>query len=181
MKKLTLAFVVLVLFTLGSITADGEEMLVNGDFETVDDSVGLINGIRLDHLGTDGWDVYDSIPGWRTTAGNGIEVQYDFAVGAAHSASRKVELDSHPGDGSNSSMTQTVYLIPGSYELSYFYRARTSTEDDNRIDVFLDSESVGFPPANKIMTSNSSDPGLGNSHSNFPSRVLQPDLRCWRH
>ena len=104
MKKLTLAFVALVLFTLASITADAANILVNGDFETVDESVGLIHGIRLDDLGADGWDVYDSIPGWRTTAGNGIEVQHDFAVGDAHSPSHKVELDSHPGPGSNSSM-----------------------------------------------------------------------------
>jgi len=123
------------------VQAAEANLLVNGSFETVDSSLGLVHGIQLDALGTNQWDVYSAIPGWTTTAGKGIEVQYDNTVTPAFSAFRKVELDSHPGPNSNSTMSQDVALAAGLYELSFWYQPRTGTTGDNGI---LASVESGF-------------------------------------
>jgi hypothetical protein len=119
-------------------------LVANGDFETVDERVGNAKGVKLDSFDgiTGRWDVYTSLPGgWMTSSGPGIEVQYDGVVVDAHSLYHYIELDSHPGPNSNSSMFQDIIVPhPGSYELSFWYLPRTDAPNDNRIDVYFDGQ-----------------------------------------
>lgn len=126
---------------LGTSTANA--VVLNGDFEDVSSStpsVGLVNGNALSDLagssGRRSWDVYTSLPGWRTGSGAGIEVQSNGTLGSidAHSGQHYIELDSHPRGNSNSSMEQDVTLGVGSYELSFWYSPRNSQTDSNGID-----------------------------------------------
>ncbi len=118
-------------------------VVLNGNFEDVSSSVpnfGLVNGNSLSDLagrtGRRSWDVYDSLPGWRTGSGAGIEVQSNGTLGSinAHSGQHYIELDSHPRGNSNSSMEQDVTLGVGSYELSFWYSPRNHQTDSNGID-----------------------------------------------
>lgn len=143
----------LLMATLLAMSLPAANLLTNGDFESTDQSIGLINNKTLASLGPGQWDVYQSLPGWVTTPNfiggascdqctpAGIEIQYNGAVGgvAAHSGFRYVELDSHvkQGNDTNSGMTQSVFLGQGTYELSYWYRPRTGSANDNGIQVFL--------------------------------------------
>jgi hypothetical protein len=115
-------------------------LVQNGDFETVDEREGLWNNHQLDQLGTSSptWDVYESLPGgWYSDVGAGIEVEYDGTVVPAHTPYHYVELDSHPGPDSNSSLLQDIFFEnSGAYILSFWYRPRTNNDgDDNQIDV----------------------------------------------
>lgn len=136
-----LSLLVCVVASTHSLTA-AASLLVNGDFETVDGSMGLVNGTDLDDLTSPFWDVYVSIPGWTTASGPGIEVQSN-TIHVAHSPNRYVELDSHPLPGgpsvSHSSMIQSVFLQAGRYELTLWYRPRTNTAGDNGILVSVDA------------------------------------------
>jgi hypothetical protein len=111
-------------------------LLTNGDFETVDHSLGNVNHLYLDELADTQWDVYRSIPGWTAYEGNGIEIQ-NHSVVQGHSPVHYVELDSHPGPDSNSGMVQGVNLSTGYYDLSFWYRPRTNEENDNGINVLF--------------------------------------------
>ncbi len=119
-------------------------ILQNGNFDEVDNRVGLTNGRRLDQL-SGNWDVFSSLPGgWERLSGTGIEVQASGTVGgvSAHSGNLYVELDSHPnstfGGSTNSAMFQMVNFNPGFYTLTFYYRPRTNTADDNGIEVRLE-------------------------------------------
>ena len=114
--------------------------VVNGNFE--DTSVttkGLVNKNTLANLaGGPGasWDVYKAIAGWTTTGGSGIEVQSNRTLGTIDShggGSLYVELDSHPGPKSNSSMQQTLMLGRGTYQLDFWYSPRTNDAKTNGI------------------------------------------------
>jgi len=145
MRKL-FVFLCLFAFTCASSDIAFASLVANGDFETVDGRVGNAKSLRLDSFDgiTGRWDVYTSLPGgWMTGFGPGIEVQYDGVVVNAHSLYHYIELDSHPGPDSNSSMYQDiVFSDPGLYELSFWYHPRTSIPDDNRIDVYFDGQLV---------------------------------------
>lgn len=99
----------------------------NGSFEDV--------GTDAPKVDRGSWDVYHSIPGWQTISGTGIEVQTNTTLGSidAHNGSRYVELDSHPGNGSNSTMQQLISLVAGTYTLSFFYSPRTQDAGTNGI------------------------------------------------
>ncbi len=58
-------------------------------------------------------------------------------------------------------MTQTVGLDAGLYVLSYFFHARTVTDNDNGIDVFLTSAGSAPTAADRITFSHIDDPELG--------------------
>jgi hypothetical protein len=78
------------------------------------------------------WAVFASIPGWTTVSGPGIEIQSNGTLPGvtAHDGLRYVELDSY----SNSAMAQTIAgLTGGSYNLSFYYRPRTTVPGDNGI------------------------------------------------
>ncbi len=72
--------------------------VVNGSFE---DTPGF-SGSRT-------WQVYNSIDGWSTTSGAGIEIQSNATLGGidAQDGDKYVELDSH-GSDSNSMMSQDI-------------------------------------------------------------------------
>jgi len=117
-------------------------LIGNGDFEIVDGRIGDVRGKALDSLSTGRWDVYGTLPGgWYTSAGRGIEVQYDGVVVPAFSGNHYVELDSHPRPGSNSTMSLDLLLGGGDYLLEFAYRPRTEDLGDNGIAVeFAGSE-----------------------------------------
>lgn len=72
--------------------------------------------------------------GWLVTGGPGIEVQNGHVGGAtAYAGNQKVELDSHGGQNTNSSMEQSVVLGAGTYEFSFAYYGRTGDEGTNGI------------------------------------------------
>ena len=134
-KKVFLTLMALVAFAGAAQAAT----LVNGTFDELSsDYTGLVNGYALDAIPGSSWDVYASIPGWTTTNGEGIEIQKSTIV-QAQSGDYYVELDSHPGPDSNSSMAQTGYVDAGDYVLSFFYQPRTNNgNDDNGIAVYFD-------------------------------------------
>lgn len=106
-KKTVLAGLATGLLFLGTYGAANANMIVNGSFEDPAVSPG-------------GWAVFQTIPGWTTISGRGIEIQ-DNAAGAAFDGSQLVELDSH----SNSAMEQLVTTTPGySYFLTFAYSPR---------------------------------------------------------
>ena len=138
---------------------DKDNFLVNGSFEILDDTVGLVNGYRLDQVmfGEITWDVYDTLPGeggegtsWRTTDGSGIEIQYDYTADPGINGDYVAELDSaentQNGSDTNTTMQQQISLPVditfGNFNLSFNYRARTDIPDDNRIDALLDDRVV---------------------------------------
>ena len=98
---------------------------------------------------TDGWDVYDSLPGldeedsWINVEdrSSGIEVQYTGHVVQAYSGQHLVELDSH-GEDSNSTMYQEVYLRRGIYQLAFAYRPRNEIAGDNAIQAKINGRTL---------------------------------------
>lgn len=157
---------ILILALLGG-TAQAAIIVGNGDFETVDartgTTLGNSDGDRLDSLagssGSASWDVFTSLPGeWVATAGGGIEVQTNKTVGGvtAHSGQHYIELDSEAAGNtpSNSVMKQNLGpLSSGAYELSFFYRPRTTGGETNRINVRIFD---GVPIEDTIVSSDTS-------------------------
>jgi hypothetical protein len=96
----------------------------------------VVNGSFERHPRVGNWAVFDTIPGWRTVDGNGIEIQTNRTLGqidAQHGRSY-VELDSHPNDGnSNSTMRQSIAFDVGRYLLSFYYSPRTHDAGSNGI------------------------------------------------
>ncbi len=120
--------------------------LVNGNFDSTHNyspGAGLVNKIKLNEMKSGQWDVYNSIDGWTSGKNDsGVEIQYNTVV-RAHSQNFYVELDSHPSPTSNSSITQTVFLDPGMYNLSFWYMARTNTPNDNGISFRVSNNPLG--------------------------------------
>ena len=117
-------------------------LLQNGGFDEVTpNSTGNVFGLNLDSLVEGQWDVYNSLPYWFKGSNTlGIEIQYNTIVGA-HSPKYYVELDSHGGQNTNSSIFQTVVLDAGKYDLSFMYHARTNGGDnDNGIQALLSGQ-----------------------------------------
>lgn len=143
MKKDLLTVFTISLFVL-VVSSQSEAILLNGDFDNLDsNSQGNIFNHKQSEMTNGQWDVYDNITGWE--AGNstsGIEIQYNSVV-SAHSGNFYVELDSHGGATTNSSMFQNVTLDAGSYNLGWMYHARTNGIDDNGIKAFLVNISSG--------------------------------------
>ncbi len=105
----------------------------------------IINGSFENPVNTSDWQVYQSMPGWTATAGQGIEIQTSGVVVNAHDGNQYVELDSDSSRGgvggnapNNSSMTQSVFLEEGDYILTYYYQPRVRIEGENGISVWLD-------------------------------------------
>ena len=145
MRKV-LAGMVTGIFLIGGVVATQANLLQNGGFD--DESVGLSSGA---------WGVYDSLAGgWDKGAGTaGIEIQYNTII-TADSLNYYVELDSHGGIDTNSSMFQDVYLSEGQYDLSFMYHARTNGgDDDNGIQGLLGAIEIGT--VSKTLSQMSSD------------------------
>ncbi len=123
--------------------ASAASLLSNGDFEVLDGRIGSVRGKALNALDSGRWDVYDALPGgWYTSDGAGIEVEYSGTVVDAYSGNHYVELDSHPGPDSNSSMSIDLMLDGGDYRLDFMYTPRTSVLGDNGIRVLVDEVEV---------------------------------------
>jgi hypothetical protein len=119
-------------------------LLVNGSFESTTQ-------------GSGSWAVYNSVSGWTTTFGPGIEIRNNVA-GTAQDGNNFVELDSHPSPG-NSWMAQTFNSPGATLDVSYWYAARSGTgPTTNGIEVWLNGLNVGgmFSPG---------DTGLGSNNT----------------
>jgi len=84
------------------------------------------------------WQVFNSIDGWSTESGPGIEIQRNTIV-KAQQGNQYVELDSHNATDTNSLMAQEITgLTTGwTYDLSFYYHARTNKgNNDNGINVY---------------------------------------------
>lgn len=140
----------LILYLLVSQISNAN-LIQNGSFEQLwfdDNSTeqGLINNINLtdfDHRC--GWDVYQSLPGWTTSMGSGVELQKNLDTKSAH-GNHHVELDSHPLGNSNSVITQTVsYLdVYSDYLLTFYYKPKSNNDNDNGIHVFWYEHETNF-------------------------------------
>ncbi len=128
MKKQLMGLGVATLLLCGAVSANAN-LIENGSFEDP----------NLNHA----WDVYNSIPGWTTVSGAGIEIQ-DNVAGTSYDGSQHVELDSH-GANSNSTMEQLVNTTFGElYTLTFFYSPRPrQLESTNGIDVFWNGFQLG--------------------------------------
>ncbi|MEM9269345.1 MAG: VPLPA-CTERM sorting domain-containing protein [Pseudomonadota bacterium] len=116
-----------------SMAGSASALVVNGNFDVTTGNVpgtGLNNGNTLAGMigqtGRNSWDRFAQLEGWTTTSGSGIEVQTNKTLGAidAHSGEFYIELDSN----NNSSMTQTLNLRPGQYQLTFFYAPRRKND-----------------------------------------------------
>ncbi|MBC8056761.1 MAG: PEPxxWA-CTERM sorting domain-containing protein [Rhizobiales bacterium] len=123
MKNLVITAALLA--SLGSAHA-GPSIVVDGSFEQQAQASGT-------------WGVYQTLPGWTTFAGAGIELRNSVA-GTASSGKNFVELDSHR----NSGMSQTLTTLAGSfYTLSFDYSAREGiAAASNGIEVLWNGASV---------------------------------------
>lgn len=129
MKKLLLA--ALLAASFGAAHA-GPNLVVDGSFEDQAQAAGS-------------WSVYNSINGWTTVSGSGIELRNDVA-GTAFDGVNFVELDSH----SNSAMAQTLTTVAGAtYNLSFAYSARPGVSaGSNLIQVLWDGIALAAVTAN---------------------------------
>jgi hypothetical protein len=112
--------------------------ILNGSFEQ--DAGKAQDGDAFSSLaGSSGgasWSVFDSLPGWTTVSGPGIEIQTKNTVSVidAQDGQHYVELDSHK----NSAMQQTVtFTSTGRYLLSFFFSPRDQNAASNIIDYSL--------------------------------------------
>ncbi len=103
MKKL-IAIAALLAVTAG---AQAQNIVVDGGFESQSQAAGT-------------WNVYNSLSGWTTVAGSGVEVRNQVA-GSAFEGNNYIELDSY----NNSAIAQTLATTAGgAYTLSFEYSAR---------------------------------------------------------
>ncbi len=100
----------------------------------------LVNGSFDDQVQNPGsWGVYQSLPGWTTASGSGIEVR-NSVEGGSYDGGNYVELDSY----SNSSMSQSITTTAGAlYTLSFAYSARQGVAyDSNTVQALWNGSSV---------------------------------------
>jgi len=113
-------------------------LIINGDFEDF-------------QLTGNHWGVFDSIPGWETTMGDGIEIQRNTIVNA-QSGNQYIELDTY----GNSALSQALHLHAGAgYQLSFYYMPRTDGDNnDNGVGIYWDlfeGDFSSFDPMNEIL------------------------------
>ncbi len=110
MNKTLIAAALCALMAAPSLALASVDLVVNGSFEA-----------RTQANGT--WNVHQTLLGWSTMAGSGIEVRNN-KEGAAFDGKNFVELDGHRGPG-NTTMSQTITTQSGQlYDLRFFYSAR---------------------------------------------------------
>lgn len=97
-------------------------LIMNGSFEEFD-------------IPSNSFQVFQSIPGWTKTFGNGIEIQ-DNVAGSPYEGDQFVELDAF----ANSGMEQFINTVAGlTYTLDFAFSARPRVpETSNGIDVLWD-------------------------------------------
>lgn len=108
------------------------------------------------------WGVYNTFGQFVTTSGAGIEIQRSGTVVSAHTGNQLAELDSH----NNSAFAALLNLQVGEqYQVSFAYRPRTNTPDDNGVAV-----SIGTLTGNNFVSSQL----LGTADG------LRQDQNAWR-
>ncbi len=131
-------------FALTLSTASYASLITNGSFEQTkfDDNTTSKGAVFNSDLQSyenkrKAWDIFQSVPGWVTSFGNGIELQKNV-VTKSQDGQHHVELDSHQHGASNAVMTQTVdsLTIGADYLLEFYYKPRTNRKNDNGINVF---------------------------------------------
>ncbi|TXH98087.1 MAG: PEP-CTERM sorting domain-containing protein [Rheinheimera sp.] len=146
-------------------------LITNGSFEKNPTSAVVYNGNAsnqpigsFDDYGSlsnsaHRWAVASSLPGWDLFYGPGVEVQFNGVLGFnAQDGNRYVELDTHfaynkPGN-SNAGIYQklTGMQIGATYELSFWYRSRTTKKDDNGLGVYWQPNAALLSQANTFTT-----------------------------
>lgn len=158
------------LLITGSIA--NASLITNGSFEQLmfadnSTSQGLVHNTNLQSFENKSraWDIFYALPGWVTTAGNGIELQKNV-VTSSFEGKNHVELDSHKNGSSNSVMTQSLdsLTIGAEYLLEFSYKARTNHKNDNGINVFWYDASTDF---NKNMTADFAINGRSKQSPNW--------------
>jgi uncharacterized protein DUF642 len=116
----------------------GDQALAGFTFQLSGDIV-TNGGFENPNIPTNSWSVYNSITGWSTTSGSGIEVQ-DHVAGTPYEGGQHVELDSN----SNSAMKQDLATTAGGvYTLSFAYSPRPGVASgSNGIEVFWNGVSI---------------------------------------
>lgn len=110
MNKTLIAAALCSLMAAPAMAMSSGDLIVNGSFEATAQGHGT-------------WNIYQSILGWSTVAGSGIEVRNNVA-GTAFDGKKFVELDGKTGPG-NTTMAQTITTQGGQlYDLRFFYSAR---------------------------------------------------------
>ncbi len=149
---LTLNKTLLTLSLLLTSSLASASLITNGSFEELlfaDNSTvrGNVHQTNLKHFENkkSAWDVFYTLPGWITTAGNGIELQKNIVTHSAD-GQQHVELDSHPRGSSNAVMTQKLdsLIIGAEYLLEFSYKPRTNQVNDNGINVFWYDAATDF-------------------------------------
>ncbi len=137
---------------LVTTTISNASLITNGSFEQTvfadnSTSIGSVFNTNLKNYENKSraWDVFNYLPGWQTSHGNGIELQKNI-VTRSQDGSHHVELDSHPRRASNTTMTQTLnsLTVGADYLLEFYYKPRTNRKNDNGINVFWYDTSVDF-------------------------------------
>jgi hypothetical protein len=137
---------------IGLSSISHASLITNGSFEELtlsDDSTskGVVFGNELHTFEnrSRAWDVFSVLPGWKTSYGNGIELQKNV-VTKSQDGLHHVELDSHKRGSSNSAMTQTLnsLTIGADYLLEFYYKPRTNNNNDNGINVYWYDTAVDF-------------------------------------
>jgi hypothetical protein len=148
----TLNKTLLTISLLLSSSLASASLITNGSFEELlfsdsSSSQGNVHKIDLQNFGNknSAWDVFYTLPGWVTTAGNGIELQKNIVTSSAEGL-QHVELDSHPRGSSNAVMTQSLgsLIIGAEYLLEFSYKPRTNQLNDNGINVFWYDAATDF-------------------------------------
>lgn len=163
MSRLSIAKAVVIAATAISLQANATavNLVSNGSFETVDPNATsnaykyydskTYSGINSSYK----WGVFSTptLTGWSSLYGNQIEIDIN-GVGGVDTAfgSNYLELDSHFGvtqnrkttNESNVGIGQSIsgLAIGQTYELSFWYRARTTLADDNIMNVYWLPSSV---------------------------------------
>ncbi|MBI1391295.1 MAG: VPLPA-CTERM sorting domain-containing protein [Alphaproteobacteria bacterium] len=120
------------------------------------------------------WYVYQTGVGdgadWSAVSGSGIEIQdQSLGITNAYHGSQYVELDSDTSRGgvsapTNSAMAANIGLEAGkTYELSFAYKPRTNTPNDNKIEALAgELHGLGFAPGAVLATANETTSSLSD-------------------
>lgn len=129
--------------------------VVNGSFEQDPGSVGINNGNSFAAMpgasGNASWDVFKTVPGWTTDAGDGVELQTANTIPlSAYDGNYYAELDGNQ----NSTISQMVTFGVGKYKLSFAFSPRvagnTGTNQisygvDGLFDLVVTGPSASYP------------------------------------
>lgn len=134
MKKELRVWLGAILLCLGTATFAHANLIVNGGFED--------NYTQL-------WDVKQSITGWTSISGPGLELHRGPGGEWSHGGAQHVELDSHDytntGISTNSAMQQNVATTSGQqYKLDFYYSPRPNVNSlSNTIEVLWNGTLLG--------------------------------------